>query len=86
MILKKLCRIFGVSLEPVSGISQPKTVTPRIHVEHQPISANPFDTVRQHDLQVANGRFLKIVAACITYKTATSFPGHTDNVARLMEQ
>jgi len=86
MILKKLCRIFGVSLEPVSGISQPKTVTPRIHVEHQAVSANAFDMVRQHKLQEANGRFLKIVAACITYKTATSVPGHTDDMTRLVEQ
>jgi hypothetical protein len=86
MIHKKLCCIFGVGLEPVLGTSKPKTVTPGIHVEHESLSADAIDMVGQHDLQVANSRFLKIVTTRVTVQSAASLLCHTDDVACFVEQ
>ena len=85
MIHKKLCCIPGVSLEPVSGISKPKTVAPGVHVEHKLVSPNTVDMIGQYDLQVTNSRLLKIVATCVTIKTISPVLCHTNDVAGFMK-
>ena len=78
--------IFGVFVEPATRAAETKTVTPIIHVLHEPFHAGSGQLVRQHDLQVADGRLFEIVATRIAFEVGPSIPRHADDVAGLVKQ
>lgn len=85
MILKKLYRILCVILEPVSSVSQAKTVTPRIHIPHEASTPDALNVISQNDLQITNGRFLKVISARVTIQTHAPVCRHTDDMTGFME-
>ncbi len=86
MIDKKFSRIVGIGLKPVTRIAEPKTVTPGIHIRHQAITTDILNIVRKDNLQVTNGRLLKVITACITIKIITPLAIHADDMAGLMQE
>jgi hypothetical protein len=85
MIHKKLCSILCIVLKPVARFAEAKTITPGIHIEHQPVAANTVNVIGQDDLQVTNGGFLKIIATGISVETRTSVLGHANDMAGFVQ-
>ncbi len=77
--------ILSVFREPSFSPTQTEAVSPFIHVADYPVAPYAVQVIRQHDLWLANCRFLKIIASGITIEMLTPIAGHTDNVANLVQ-
>jgi len=86
LVNQPLTRVLGIALEPRTGITQPETVAPAIHVGYQAITADTVEFIREHHLQVADRRFLEVVAAGIGLELLSPVAGHANNVAGFMQQ
>lgn len=86
MINKKFMGVLGIVLKPLEGVSQAKTVTPRIHVSHDASASCTFDVVGEQNLQVAHSRFLKIVTARIAVEAVSTRTIHTDDVTGFVQE
>ena len=78
--------IFSVLVEPALRTAETKAVAPIIHVPHDVFLAGPGKLVRQHNLQVADGTLLEIVATCMAFELLPSFRRHADDMAGLVKQ
>ena len=86
MIEKEFPRIFGITLKPVAGLAETKTVPPGIHVGHDAHTPCTLNVVCKQNLQVAYGRLFKIVAARIPIEAIATLTIHTNDVAGFVEE
>jgi hypothetical protein len=78
-------RVIGIVSEPAFCAAKAKTVSPAVHILHKSRAANTGHGIRKYDLQIANCRLLKVVAASITKQRIAPLCAHTNNVADLMQ-
>ena len=86
MYHKKIAGILSVLLKPVLRTTETKTVSPGIHIRHQPVSPDALDVVSQQDLQVADRRFFQVIATRIAVETVASLSIHADNMTGLVQK
>ncbi len=77
---KPCAGIFGILFIPAPRAAETKTVSPVIHVSHEPCSARSGKLACQNDLQVTHGTLLEIVTARIAFELRSSCRRHADNV------
>ena len=53
----------SLKLHVIVDAAEAKTISPAIHIGHQPRLIDTVDLICQYDLQVANRGFLEVVAA-----------------------
>jgi len=86
VINQPLTRILSIALKPRAGIAQSKAVAPGVHVDHQAITSDAVKFVGQYHLQVANSRFLKVIAARVGFELLSPVARHTDDVTGFVQQ
>ena len=86
MIRKKLCRVFGITLEPVSSIPETKTVAPVIHVQHEAVATYALNVVSQYKLQIADGGFFQVITTGVSMKGGTSVCSHANHMTGLVKE
>jgi hypothetical protein len=62
------------------------SVSPGIHILHQPFQANASHMVRKNDLQVAHGRLFEIVATGIAVKHIPAVRRNANDVTDFVQQ
>ena len=80
-----VARILGVLGEPGRGAAQPEAVAPLVHVAAHALPADVRQRLRQHDLQVAHGALLRIVAARIRIQSGAPLRRHADEMRALVQ-
>jgi len=86
VINQPLTCILGIALEPRTGIAQPKAVAPGVHVGHQAITSDAVELTSEYDLQVADRRFLEVIAARVGFELLSPVAGHADDVTGFVQQ
>lgn len=77
--------ILGILLEPTLGRTQPKAVTPGIHVGEEALAPETRDGVRQQHLEITDCILFRVVAAGIRMQARSPIRVHADPMPRLMQ-
>lgn len=78
--------IFGILFIPAPRAAETKTVSPAIHVSHEPCPARSGKLACQNDLQVTHGTLLEIVTARIAFELRSSCRRQADIVGDFVKQ
>lgn len=80
-----LAGVGSVFFEPGLGGAQAEAIAPGIHVSAETLGAHSGKMVCEENLQVANGAFLRILAARIGVENRSSVRVHTNQMATFMK-
>ncbi len=86
MLEQPATRVQSVFLVPVSGRTQPETVSPEVHIRQHANRADRRADFRDGDLQIADRYLLHIVATGIGVQPRPSHRRHAHPVGQLVEK